>query len=106
LLLGGMAAGCLGALAGVGGGILLVPLMSATGVPFPIAVATSLVAVIATSSGSAVRYLSEDLCDVRLGIQLEVATVSGAIAGGLAAPHLPIDALRITFGLLALLLAA
>lgn len=105
LLLGGMAAGCLGALAGVGGGILLVPLMSVLGVPFPIAVATSLVAVIATSSGSAVRFLEDDLCDVRLGIQLETATVTGAIVGGLAATRIPVGALRVAFGVLALYLA-
>ena len=105
LLLGGMAAGCLGALAGVGGGILLVPLMSLLDVPFPIAVATSLVAVIATSSGSAVRFLEDDLCDVRLGIQLETATVTGAIVGGLAATRIPVGALRVTFGVLALYLA-
>lgn len=106
LMLGGVAAGCLGALAGVGGGILLVPLMSILGVPFPIAVATSLVGVIATSTGSAARYLVDDLCDVRLGIQLEVATVTGAIAGGLAVTGIPADTLRIAFGLLALYVAA
>lgn len=106
LLIGGAAAGCLGALAGIGGGILLVPLMNVgLGVPFPVAVATSLVAVIATSTGSAARYLVDDLCDVRLGIQLESATVTGAIAGGLAVTHVPVDALRVTFGLLALYLA-
>lgn len=106
LLLGGVAAGCLGALAGVGGGILLVPLMNVLGVPFPIAVATSLVAVIATSTGSAARYLVDDLCDVRLGIQLETATVTGAIAGGLAVTSIPVDVLRVAFGVLALYLAA
>ena len=105
LLLGGVAAGCLGALAGVGGGILLVPLMSLLGVPFPIAVATSLVAVVATSTGSAVRFLEDDLCDVRLGIQLETMTVTGAIIGSLAATRIPVGALQVTFGVLALYLA-
>lgn len=106
LLLGGVAAGCLGAMAGVGGGILLVPLLNGGfGVPFPVAVATSLVGVIATSSGSAARYLADELCDVRLGIQLEVATVAGALAGGLVVTHIPTDALRVAFGMLALYLA-
>lgn len=106
LLLGGVAAGCLGAMTGVGGGILLVPLLNgAFGVPFPVAVAASLVGVIATSSGSAARYLAEDLCDVRLGIRLEVATVIGAIAGGLVVTRIPTDGLRVAFGALALYLA-
>ena len=106
LLLGGLAAGTLGALAGIGGGILLVPLMNAGfGVPFPVAVATSLVAVIATSTGSTARYIGEGLVDVRLGIRLEVATVAGAIAGGLVVTRVPVDALRILFGVLALYLA-
>jgi uncharacterized membrane protein YfcA len=106
LLLGGFAAGLLGALAGLGGGILLVPLMNVgLDIPFPIAVATSLVTVIATSSGSAARYLAGDLCDIQLGIRLEVATVSGAIAGGLFVARIPVDGLRVTFGILALYFA-
>ena len=106
LLLGGLAAGCLGALAGIGGGILLVPLMTVgMGIPFPVAVATSLVAVIATSTGASARYLTNDLCDVRLGIQLEVATVAGAITGGLIVTRIPVEALRVAFALLALYLA-
>ena len=107
LLLAGFVAGCLGALAGIGGGILLVPLMNVgLDIPFPIAVATSLVAVIATSSGSSARYLADDLCDLQLGIRLEVATVTGAIAGGLIVTRIPVNGLRVTFGVLALYLAA
>lgn len=107
LFVTGFVAGGLGALAGIGGGILLVPVMNAGfGVPFKVAVGCSLVAVVASSSGSAARYLGEGLCDVRLGIRLEVATVLGAIAGGLAAPWLPVNFLRALFGLMTLYLAA
>lgn len=106
LLIAGFAAGTLGSLAGVGGGILLVPVMNAMlGIDFRVAVATSLVAVIASSTGSASRYLNQDLVDLRVGMVLEVATVAGAIAGGLLVTRLPVDALRVLFGFIALYLA-
>ncbi len=106
LLLVGAAAGLLGSLAGVGGGILLVPALTLLfGVPFPVAVATSLVGVIATSTGSSARYLADGLCDIRLGMVLEVATVFGAIVGGWSAAMLPVGALQVLFALFALYLA-
>lgn len=102
----GFVAGGLGALAGVGGGILLVPAMNAgLGIDFRVAVATSLVAVIASSTGSAARYLQDDLPDIRVGMILEVATVFGAILGGLVVPSIPVDGLRVLFGTVALYLA-
>ncbi|HEY0840355.1 MAG TPA: sulfite exporter TauE/SafE family protein [Vulgatibacter sp.] len=97
----GAGAGALGALLGVGGGIVLVPILSlAFGVPLQHAVAVSLACVIASSSGAAAAYVRDHRCDVRLGMKLELFTVAGAIAGAFVAPHLPASAVQILFGLL------
>jgi uncharacterized membrane protein YfcA len=75
-------AGYLGALLGLGGGLLLVPMLILLFHVAPaVAFAASLVAVIATSSGSASAYVGEGLADTRLGMFLEVATVVGSLAG-------------------------
>ena len=86
LVAGGVAAGSLGALLGIGGGILIVPLLT-LGFHYPlgVAVGTSLICVIATSSGAAAYYVRTGQADVRLGITLEVATALGGVAGGLLA---------------------
>ena len=83
---GGAVAGIFGALLGLGGGILIVPLLTlGFGVPFREAVAVSLLAVITTSSAGAAVYLRQGLADLRLGMTLELATAVGALVGGLAA---------------------
>ncbi|MBI3181579.1 MAG: sulfite exporter TauE/SafE family protein [Myxococcales bacterium] len=96
LFAAGLGAGSAGALLGVGGGILLVPLLNlAFRVPLPAAVAASLVCVIATSSGAASVYVQDRLCDIKLGMVLELATVVGAVAGALAAPLFARDLVRL-----------
>lgn len=86
LLLSGAAAGAVGALLGIGGGIVLIPiLVLGFQVPVHIAVATSLVAVVATSSAAGSVYVGEGLTNMRLAMTLEIATTAGAIAGGLTA---------------------
>jgi uncharacterized membrane protein YfcA len=86
LLSGGAIAGMLGTLLGIGGGLFLVPfLVLVAGVPMHQAIATSIVAVIATSSTGASVYLKRGLVNMRFGMLLEVTTVIGAIAGGLTA---------------------
>lgn len=86
LVAGGLAAGSMGALLGLGGGILIVPLLTlGFGYPLSAAIGTSLICVIATSSGAAAHYVRTDRADVRLGITLEVATALGGIAGGVLA---------------------
>ena len=83
---GGLLAGTFGALLGLGGGILIVPLLTlGFGLPFREAVAISLVAVITTSSASAAVYLERRLANLRLGLTLELFTASGALVGGLVA---------------------
>jgi uncharacterized membrane protein YfcA len=103
LAVGGVAAGLFGALLGLGGGILIVPLLTlAMGVPLREAVAVSLVCVIVTSGAAAGVYLQRHVANLRLGMVLELFTATGAVVGGLAAFLLP-DALLA--GLFALLLA-
>lgn len=100
---GGFGAGIFGSLLGLGGGILIVPLLTfGFGLPFREAVGVSLVCVIVTSSAAAGVYLERHLANLRLGMLLEVFTASGALVGGLVAFLLP-D--RVLAGLFAVLLA-
>ena len=86
LFSGGAIAGTLGTLLGIGGGILLVPfLVLIAGVPVHQAIATSIMAGIATSTMGASVYLQRGVVNMRLGMLLELATVFGAIAGGITA---------------------
>ncbi|MHB8960691.1 MAG: sulfite exporter TauE/SafE family protein [Candidatus Limnocylindrales bacterium] len=86
LLAGGAAAGVFGSLLGLGGGILIVPLLTlGFGLPLREAVAVSLVSVIVTSSASAGVYLQRHVANLRLGMVLELFSASGALVGGLVA---------------------
>lgn len=103
LVLSGLAAGAFGALLGLGGGILIVPILTlGFGTPLTAAVGTSLVCVIATSTGAAGVNVRAGRADVRLGITLGAGTVVGALTGGIVAGLLPE---RILAGLFAALLA-
>jgi len=97
-LLAGLGAGVFGAMLGIGGGILIIPvLVLGFDVPVHIAVAASLVAVIATSSAATSVYVGRGLTNMRLGMTLELATTIGGIAGGLIATQLPSSALLVAF---------
>src|SRR5258706_11119254 len=86
MLGGGVVAGVFGSLLGLGGGILIVPLLSlGFGLPVREAVGVSLVCVIVTSGASAAVYLEKKVANLRLGMVLELFTACGAILGGLAA---------------------
>jgi uncharacterized membrane protein YfcA len=79
-------AGIVGALAGVGGGILIIPALTILfGVDIHLAIGASIVSVIATSSGAAAAYVRDRLTNLRIGMFLELATTSGAVAGALLA---------------------
>jgi uncharacterized membrane protein YfcA len=79
-------AGVIGALAGVGGGILVIPALTILfGVDIRLAIGASIVSVIATSSGAAAAYVRDRMTDMRVGMFLELATTSGAVAGALLA---------------------
>jgi len=99
LMMAGALAGVMGALLGIGGGIVLVPVLTmGFKVPLEEAVPASLLCVVASSCGAASNYLEQRLSDLRLALTLEVATVSGAIAGGLLAGLLPARVLAAVLG--------
>jgi uncharacterized membrane protein YfcA len=98
---GGVFAGAFGALLGLGGGILIVPVLTlGFGLPFREAVAVSLMAVITTSSASAGVYLERRVANLRLGMTLELFTAAGALLGGLAAFLLPVRVLAAGFAIM------
>jgi uncharacterized membrane protein YfcA len=101
--LGSVVAGFLGALTGLGGGVVIVPLLVlGFGVDMRYAIGASLVSVIATSSGAAAAYVKEGYSNIRVGMFLEIATTAGALSGALFAPRVPVNGLAIVFGLVLL----
>lgn len=99
LLVSSIAGGFFGALTGLGGGGILIPIMVfGFGVDLRYAIGASLVAVIATSSGAAAAFVKEGFTNLRVAIVLEVATTLGAIAGALIATYLNKGAIGIAFG--------
>jgi hypothetical protein len=101
--LGSLLAGFLGALTGLGGGVVIVPLLTIVfGVDIRYAIGAALVSVIATSSGSAAAYVKEGYSNIRVGMFLEVATTVGAIAGAALALHLKVSVIAIVFGVVLL----
>jgi uncharacterized membrane protein YfcA len=94
----GVLSGSLGAITGIGGGVIIVPaLVLLFGFDFPTAVAASLSAVIATSTTAASAYIGEGLTNMRLAMTLGVATTSGGISGGFLGVLLPERALSAIF---------
>jgi len=97
------AAGLIGALAGVGGGILIVPALTLLfGVDIRLAIGASIVSVIATSSGAAAAYVRDRITDMRVGMFLELATTSGAVCGALLAAVVAPSLLYILLGIVLL----
>ena len=107
LCLSSLAAGLLGALTGLGGGVVIVPLL-ALGFHIDIryAIGASLMSVIATSSGSAAAYVREGFSNVRIGMFLEIATTLGALLGAWLATITPTQGIAIVFGSILLFSAA
>jgi len=100
---GSLLAGMLGSLTGLGGGIIVVPMLTLLfHVDIRYAIGASLVSVIATSSGAAAAYVREGWTNVRVGIFLEVATTIGALVGAALAGVIPTSALAILFGIVLL----
>src|SRR6266581_7354850 len=93
-------AGFLGALTGLGGGVVLVPVLAlGFGVDIRYAIGASLVSVIATSSGSAAAYVREGYTNIRIGMLLEIGTTLGALAGAFLATVVSTQTIAIIFGL-------
>jgi uncharacterized protein len=94
-----LVAGFAGAVLGLGGGILLIPVLTLFyGVDLRYAMGASIVSVIATSSGAAAAYLRSSLSNVRIGLFLALATVSGALVGAGLAGIVPVRALQLLLG--------
>jgi uncharacterized protein len=107
VFLGALAAGFLGSLTGLGGGVVIVPLLVlGFEVPLPYAIGASLVSVIATSSGAAAAYVKEGYSNIRIGMFLEIATTFGALAGAYLAGLVSAEAISVVFGMALLLSAA
>jgi uncharacterized membrane protein YfcA len=100
VLLTSALAGLLGALTGLGGGVVIVPVLALVfHVDLRYAVGASLISVIATSSGAAVSYVREGFSNVRIGMFLEVATTVGAVAGAYLAARISTHSIGIIFGI-------
>ena len=96
-------AGLLGALTGLGGGVIVVPLLTlGFGVDIRYAIGAALVSVITTSSGAAIAYVREGYSNIRIGMFLEVATTFGAVTGALIAEIAPTRVIAILFGVVML----
>lgn len=107
IFVGSIAAGLLGSLVGLGGGVLIVPLLTLVfGFPIYFAIGASIISVIATSSGAAAAYVRDRMTNMRVGMFLELATTTGAICGAFLAGLLAQSLLSIVFGIVLLLSAA
>jgi hypothetical protein len=101
--LASLLAGFVGSLTGLGGGIIITPVLTlALGVDIRYAIGATLVSVIATSSGAAAAYVREGFSNIRIGMFLEIATTLGAVAGALLAARIPTGVISIIFGLVLL----
>ena len=99
VLFGSFVAGFLGALTGLGGGVVIVPLLTlAFGADIRYAIGASLVSVIATSSGAAAAYVKEGFSNIRIGMFLEMATTLGAFVGAAIAGWISTGAIAVIFG--------
>jgi uncharacterized membrane protein YfcA len=98
--LGSLVAGFLGSLTGLGGGVVIVPLLALVfGVDIRYAIGASLISVIATSSGAAAAYVKEGFSNIRIGMFLEMATTLGALAGAVLASKVSNAVIAVIFGI-------
>ena len=103
IFLSSLAAGLLGALTGLGGGVVIVPVLTLLfHVDIRYAIGASLVSVIATSSGAAAAYVREGYSNVRIGMFLEIATTLGAVLGAYLTTRVSTEAIGLIFGLVLL----
>lgn len=94
----GLVAGTFGALVGLGGGVIIVPVLTLVfNIPIQTAVGTSLVCIIATSSAAAAVYVQRRLADIRLGMVLEMGTALGAVTGATLVAWLSQATLKVFF---------
>jgi uncharacterized membrane protein YfcA len=107
LLAGAYLAGLVGSLTGLGGGVVVIPLLTLVfHVDIRYAIGAALLASIANSSGAASAYVKEGITNIRLGMFLEIATTIGAVLGALIAVYTPTNTIAILFGAILLFSAA
>ncbi|HVY54650.1 MAG TPA: sulfite exporter TauE/SafE family protein, partial [Thermodesulfobacteriota bacterium] len=100
VFLGSLLAGFIGAATGLGGGVVIVPLLAiGFGVDIKYAMGASLVSVIATSSAAASAYVKEGFSNIRVGMFLEIATTIGAVVGAAIATSIAPSSIAVIFGL-------
>lgn len=100
-------AGLLGSLTGLGGGVILIPLLTLVfHVDIRYAIGVALLASIANSSGAATAYIKEGITNIRLGMFLEIATTAGAVGGALLAIFTPVNTIAILLGVVLIFSAA
>lgn len=103
VLAGAFLAGLVGSLTGLGGGVIIIPLLTLVlGVDIHYAIGASIVSVIATSSGSAAAYVKEGITNIRIGMFLEVATTVSAILGAVITIYLNPGYIAVLFGVILL----
>ncbi|GAB2693666.1 sulfite exporter TauE/SafE family protein [Mucilaginibacter koreensis] len=101
ILAGAYAAGLLGSLTGLGGGVVIIPLLTIVlHINIHYAIGASLISVIATSSGSAAAYVKEGITNIRIGMFLEIATTIGAFVGALLALYVHPGFIAVLFGVI------
>src|ERR1700712_820294 len=106
ILVGSYGAGLLGSLTGLGGGVVIIPLLTLLlNVDIHYAIGASLVSVIATSSGSAAAYVKEGITNMRLGMFLEISTTAGAMLGAILAIYIPTHYIAMLFGVILIISA-
>lgn len=107
LLAAAYCAGLLGSLTGLGGGVVVIPVLTlGFGIDFHYAVGAALVSSIATSSGSGSAYVKEGITNIRLGMFLEIATTIGAVTGAFVAVWLNSSVIAVIFGVVLIMTAA
>lgn len=107
VLSGSFVAGLLGSLTGLGGGVVIIPMLTLIfHVDIRYAIGASLISVIATSSGATAAYVKEGISNIRIGMFLEIATTVGAVVGAVVAIYTPKPVIAVLFGLILLVSAA
>lgn len=101
IFLGSILAGFIGALTGLGGGIIIIPMLTLLlGYNMNYAIGAALIAVIATSTGASTAYIKEGVTNIKIGLFLLLATTIGAIIGAFAGASAPSSLLSILFGVI------
>ena len=107
VLVGSFLAGLVGSLTGLGGGVIIIPMLTLLfGVDIHYAIGASLISVIATSSGAAAAYVKEGISNIRIGMFLEIATTLGAVGGAVLAAYAPTQIIAVIFGFVLIFSAA